>query len=109
MRAVNVRDMTPPTLIVDSTPILINDTDCSGDQAVTLPPATAEDLCDATPTVTHDAPALFTAGTTQITYTARDDAGNETTATVDVTVLSGAQIVVDAAQHTVGQGTRPSI
>jgi hypothetical protein len=75
---------------------------------VALPLATAEDLCDANPTVTHDAPASFAPGTTQVTFTARDDSGNETAATLDVTVRSGAQVQILAARHTVGQGARPS-
>jgi len=107
-RTVEVIDTTPPTLTVDTTPIVVTDVDCSGSEAVALPLATAEDLCDATPTVTHNAPASFAPGTTQVTFTARDDSGNQTTGTLDVTVKYGAQVEVIAAQHTVGPGARPS-
>ena len=48
--------------------------------------ATAEDICDALVEITHDAPAIFPLGTTTVTFTATDDSGNSSTATMDVTV-----------------------
>ncbi len=45
-RTVNVVDTTPPLLTVDTTPIFVTDVDCSGYEAVTLPTASATDLCD---------------------------------------------------------------
>ena len=72
-----------------------------------LPTATATDACDASPTVTNDAPATFPAGQTTVTFTATDDCGNSSSASVDVTVLYGADIFVTAAKHTVGSGSTP--
>ena len=48
--------------------------------------ATASDNCDDTPTITNNAPSLFPDGTTTVTFTARDDAGNTATCTADVEV-----------------------
>jgi hypothetical protein len=48
--------------------------------------ATASDNCDDTPTITNDAPSFFPDGTTTVTFTARDDAGNTATCTADVTI-----------------------
>jgi hypothetical protein len=47
--------------------------------------ATAEDFCNVT--VTNNAPAVFPPGTTIVTWTATDEAGNVTTATQRVTVI----------------------
>ena len=52
----------------------------------TLGTATATDVFDSNPTITNDAPASFRTGTTTVTWTATDSAGNEATATQRVTV-----------------------
>jgi len=44
------------------------------------------DICDASPAVNDDAPALFPLGTTTVNWTATDANGNQSTATQDVTV-----------------------
>lgn len=49
--------------------------------------AAADDCGAGTPIVTHDAPRRFRFGTTTVTWTARDAAGNRATATQTVTVL----------------------
>jgi len=49
--------------------------------------ASATDICDATPTITHDAPALFPEGATVVTFTATDDAGNSASCMATVTVI----------------------
>ncbi|MEE9296703.1 MAG: thrombospondin type 3 repeat-containing protein [Phycisphaerae bacterium] len=105
---VTINDTTAPVLSVDTTPITVTDVDCSGDEAVTLPTATATDICGAA-TVTNDAPVTFPADTTTtVTFTATDACGNtSSTAAVDVTVLFGADIWVEAARHTVGSGSHP--
>ncbi len=107
-RTVHVEDTTPPILSVSSTPIVVVDLNCSGSETVTVPQASASDLCDAAPSVTHDAPPAFAPGTTVVTYRAVDDAGNETTQTLSVQVQHGAAVTVLAASQTVGAGTRPS-
>ena len=49
--------------------------------------ATATDVQDANPVVTHDAPVLFPSGSvTVVTFTATDQAGNQSTGTATVTV-----------------------
>jgi len=104
---VTVEDTTPPQLTVDTTPITVVDGDCSGDEEVMLPIATATDACGSV-TITDDAPPTFPAGqTTTVTYTATDECGNANTATVNVTVEYGANIVVRAAKHVVGTGNHP--
>ena len=54
---------------------------------VTLGTATASDVVDGVVSVSNDAPATFPLGTTVITYTATDVAGNTATATQNVTVV----------------------
>ena len=108
---IEVVDTTPPVLTVDTTPITVIDTDCSLDEPVTLPVASATDDCDANPTVSNDAPDPFIAGlTTTVTYTATDACSATSTSstdTVDVTVLHGANIAIFANKHTVGGGSFP--
>ena len=53
---------------------------------VALGTATATDVFDSNPTITNDAPVSFRTGTTTVTWTATDSAGNEATATQRVTV-----------------------
>ncbi len=48
--------------------------------------ASATDICDATPTITDDAPSFIMLGTTTVTFTARDADGNSATCTADVNV-----------------------
>jgi hypothetical protein len=104
---VTVEDTTDPDLTVDTAPMYVVDADCSGYEAVTIPTGSATDICG-TAVVTNDAPGMFPAGQlTQVTYTASDDCGNESSATLDVDVAYGAEIRVRAATHTVGLGTHP--
>ena len=103
-------DTTPPMLIVDTTPITVIDADCSDEEVVTLPPATAEDECDGAVSVTNDAPATFPAGeTTTVTYTAGDACGNHAAAQGEVAVEYGANICVRARKFTVGLGHHPGV
>lgn len=103
-------DTAAPVLTVDTTPIDVVDADCSGDEAVTLPVASAVDACDGVVAVTDDAPAAFAAGdTTTVTYTAADACGNAATAEGSVTVEYGATIKVIARKFTVGWGSHPGV
>jgi hypothetical protein len=104
---VTVVDTVGPTITVNSAPITVTDSDCSGGESATLPSATATDACDGARPVTNNAPASFPAGTTTVTYSASDGCGNISTANVQVTVLNGAVIDVQADQHTVGSGSHP--
>jgi hypothetical protein len=57
--------------------------------------ATATDNCDASPTISTEpaSGSLFPVGTTTVTVTAVDSAGNTESCTFDVTVTCGAQFV----------------
>ena len=46
----------------------------------------ATDFCDATPTLTNNAPDLFPVGTTPVTFTATDDSANADSCAANVTV-----------------------
>jgi hypothetical protein len=48
--------------------------------------ATASDVCDASVTLSNDAPSFFRLGTRTVTTTARDDSGNTALCAADVTV-----------------------
>jgi hypothetical protein len=110
VQTITVEDTTPPVLVVNTTPITVNDTSCSGNVTVTLPTATATDNCGPA-TVTNNAPATFPAGLTTVTYTATDTCGNTSTATLDVTVNSAGQahILVKANRYTLTLGLHPTI
>jgi hypothetical protein len=75
----DVVDLTPPVLTVPA-PIVARE-----GEPITLPMATATD-CSAGVVITSDAPATFPLGTTTVTFTARDAAGNVSTGTTTVTV-----------------------
>jgi large repetitive protein len=55
--------------------------------SVVLPVAKAWDACDPMPVITCDAPKLFPIGSTRVTYTARDRAGNKCDASFIVKVV----------------------
>ncbi len=55
----------------------------------------AVDACDATPTLTNDAPACFPYGTTTVTFTACDDDNNCASCTADVTVQDDVPPVIN--------------
>jgi hypothetical protein len=97
-------DTVAPVLDIDAIPIVVVDEDCSGDEPVILDNGTATDVCDWDVTITNDAPETFPAGqTTTVTYTATDECGNSTGATMDVTVIYGAGIEVHVVERVVGQ------
>ena len=103
-----VVDTAAPAITLNTTPILVTDTDCSGSETVALPTGTANDVCDGPRPVTHDAPSTFPAGqTTTVTYAALDACGNAASAQVNVNVLFGSNIAIRAEKHTVGTGPHP--
>jgi hypothetical protein len=78
-------DATPPTFTF--VPPDITTANCG---TVNIGTARAADLCNSTAvTITNNAPAKFAPGTTVVTWTARDAAGNTTTATQLVTLILG--------------------
>ena len=108
----NAQDMNPtnpnigldtiPPVVVTPAPITIEATGAGN--TVLLGTATATDNVSPIVTITNNAPAVFPVGTTIVTYTATDAAGNVTTTTQIVTVIDTippvitvpAAIVVDA-------------
>lgn len=103
-----VVDTAAPMITVNTMPITVTDTNCSGSEPVALPSAIAMDACDGSRPVTNDAPADFPTGATTVTYSASDACGNTATASLQVNVLYGATIDVQADRHTVGPGSHPS-
>ena len=101
-------DTTPLALAGVPTPIVVEQTTPAG-ALVSVPLPTATDDCS-TPVVTGNAPAIFPPGTTTVTFTAVDAAGNTAHATTTVTVvdrtapsitaLAAAPAVLSPANHT---------
>jgi len=54
---------------------------------VIVPNPVVFDICDASPVITSDAPAVFPLGTTLVTFTVTDASGNSTVVTTTVTVV----------------------
>jgi hypothetical protein len=86
---VSVVDTTPPRLTVPSPISLVASnpvprTDAS--ISAFLRAARAVDLVDSNPTIASDAPSTFPLGKTTLTFTARDAAGNTTSATSSITI-----------------------
>lgn len=79
-------DEEPPVLEDVPDPIVVEQTNLNG-TPVTVPLPGVMDTCDPTATVTSDAPAVFPLGTTDVTFTAMDRAGNTSTAMTSVTVI----------------------
>ncbi|HEY6097919.1 MAG TPA: HYR domain-containing protein, partial [Anaeromyxobacter sp.] len=82
--AVTVADTTPPVITCPAAFAV----EIPAGGAVTLPPATATDLADASPVVTSVPPsgAHLREGVTHVTYTAKDASGNAASCATDVTV-----------------------
>ncbi len=82
-----VDDITDPTITAPAdVTVSANAVNCSA-TGVTLGTPTSADNCNVA-SVTDDAPATFPLGTTTVTWTVTDDAGNTTTDTQIVTVTS---------------------
>lgn len=83
---VTVRDNTPPTIVCPPDVTASPDPGSCTSAHVSLGTPTASDNCSGV-TVSNNAPAVFPVGTTVVTWTARDAAGNTATCTQQVTVL----------------------
>ena len=92
-------DTTPPTLTIpeDST---INITEVSGYDL--LEGVIATDNTGITPTITRKGDLSSTVGSYVITYTAKDEAGNETTATRRITVINVPGPILGLSNETTG-------
>lgn len=91
-QSVTVTDTTPPTLTLHED-IVVEQTELGGvpdtHPAIQsfLASAAATDICDADVAITNNAPAVFPLGTTTVTWTAMDDAGNVATGTQTVIIV----------------------
>jgi hypothetical protein len=93
--AVYARDARQQTLtVVDTRPPLVtappdSTVECAAPAGTPVPlgAATATDVCDPALILENDAPAVFGLGTTTVTWTARDDAGNAGSATQRVRIV----------------------
>ncbi|MCP4704016.1 MAG: HYR domain-containing protein [candidate division Zixibacteria bacterium] len=86
IQTITFEDTTDPTVTCPTDILVANEPGtCEATVAFDLP--TADDNCDVSVDVVADpAPGLFNVGTTPVTITATDDAGNIATCTFDVTV-----------------------
>ncbi|MFC1978074.1 HYR domain-containing protein, partial [Chloroflexota bacterium] len=85
-QTVTVVDTTAPSITVPANVTGIEQ--ISGDGTpVGIGQPTVSDICDTSPVVTNDAPAVFPLGTTTVTWTATDASGNSANATQTVTVV----------------------
>jgi hypothetical protein len=105
---IGVADATPPNLTCPADQVVAA-TGPDG-AAVTYPPATATDDITANPTVTYSPPSGSTLprGTTTVTVTATDAAGNQATCTFQVTVQDPAPPGVTCPADQVVEATGPS-
>ncbi len=96
---VKVEDTTDPTITYCPVDTVVECSSHCGvakiDLADWLSKFAATDICDATPTLTDDAPDCFAEGTTTVTFTATDDAGNDVTCTAKLTVEDTTPPVID--------------
>ena len=83
-----VTDNEGPTISCPADVMASTDTGLCTASGVTLGTATGSDPCGAV-TITNDAPSLFPAGVTVVTWTASDAAGNDSTCMQTVTVTDG--------------------
>lgn len=90
----NVAEATFMVTVVDTTapvfgpaaPVTVEQTNRDG-TLVELTAPEVSDICDNDVTITNNAPAVFPLGVTQVTWTATDDSGNQSTTTQQVTVV----------------------
>jgi hypothetical protein len=87
---VTVGDTTPPTIPVPGSITLTasGDVPATDRNIVAFLALTAHDLVDPSPIVTNDAPAIFHQGTTVVTFESTDNAGNTSTASGVVEIVS---------------------
>ncbi len=104
--SVTVQDTIAPAISNTPANITAEATSAAG-AAVTYTNPTASDAVDAEPTITC-APAsgsTFALGTTTVTCTAQDDAGNSSTSTFDVTVQDKTAPAITAPDEVVAEAT----
>jgi predicted component of type VI protein secretion system len=100
---VTVVDMTPPTITFCPQDITVECSSHCGvpkaELATWLDAFAATDVCDASPSLSNDAPDCFEEGATLVTFTAEDDHGNtsqcQATVTVEDTTPPEIAVVLD--------------
>jgi hypothetical protein len=88
--SITIQDTTPPVLTAPPD-IKVAESDPMG-TAVSLGQPTVSDICDPSPSVTNNAPALFPLGVTTVTWTAKDASGNVSSAKQKVAVVPGTPV-----------------
>jgi hypothetical protein len=88
--SITIKDTTPPVLTAPPN-VTIPESDPMG-TAVSLGSPTVSDICDPSPVVTNNAPALFPLGVTTVTWTAKDASKNVSTAQQKVAVVPGTPV-----------------
>lgn len=81
-----VVDTTPPLIAPINSPIVLEQSNRNG-TPFQIPASTVTDICDALPSLVHDAPSVYPLGSTTVTFRATDVSGNVSTQTVVVTVM----------------------
>ncbi|MEX2483626.1 MAG: HYR domain-containing protein [Brumimicrobium sp.] len=88
-----VEDDQDPTIIAPSDITLTADSNCEATVADLGTPVTQDNCSIAS--VTNDAPAIYTVGTTTVTWTIEDGSGNISTDTQDIIVIDDTDPVID--------------
>ncbi len=102
--AVTVQDTTAPDL---TAPANLTGVECTAPQGASpaLGTATASDRCDPSLTITNDAPAVLPLGHATVRWTAKDDAGNTSTAEQTVEVVDTTPPTIVCPAPAVGECT----
>ena len=103
-QVVTVEDTTAPTI---SAPVNVVTEATAPNSVVTYVAPTADDTVGVT-SFTHNAPATFPVGITTITWTAKDAAGNTTTATQTITVEDTTAPTITTPLNVVTEATAPN-
>lgn len=102
---VDIQDTTPPEI---TAPAELEAEQTSRDGTpVDLGKPEVSDICDANPTVTNDAPAVFPLGETLVTWTATDGSGNKATAAQKASVKDTTEptVSINAVEPEIEQET----
>ncbi len=93
---VTIVDNQNPTIVAANDTIIQADLGNCTASNVTLTSPTVSDNCTIN-TISNDAPSVFDLGTTTVTWTVIDAAGNTTTATQNVTVIPSIELIYSAS------------
>jgi hypothetical protein len=98
-QTVIVKDITAPTITAPGDVSVLANSTCTATNVVLGTPTTGDNCHVAS--VTNNAPATFSLGSTTVTWIVKDDAGNTTTATQTVTVTNPAPIINTVTPSTI--------